>query len=99
MSLTPLQFVALLALAPVGGDSVVHAKRSPVPHTPPMTSPRVTKSPFGKLPDGTAVDGYTITNDRGTVMHVITYGGIITSLRTADKAGKVDDIVLGYDSL
>jgi aldose 1-epimerase len=64
-----------------------------------MSSPRVTKAPFGKLPDGTAVDGYTITNDRGTTMHVMTYGGIITSLRVADRTGKVDDIVLGFDSL
>jgi len=64
-----------------------------------MTPPHVTKAPWGKLPDGTTVDGYTITNDRGTEMHVITYGGIITSLKTRDRAGKVDDIVLGYDSL
>jgi aldose 1-epimerase len=64
-----------------------------------MTSPRVTKASFGKLPDGTAVDGYTISNDRGMTMHVMTYGGIITSLRVADKTGKVDDVVLGFDSL
>ena len=64
-----------------------------------MTSPRVTKATFGHLPDGTQVDGYTIRNDRGTTMHVITYGGIITSLRVADRAGKLDDIVLGFDSL
>ena len=32
-------------------------------------------------------------------MHVTTYGGIITSLRTADRTGKFSDIVLGYDSL
>jgi aldose 1-epimerase len=63
------------------------------------TAPRVTKAPFGRLPDGTNVDGYTITNSRGTTLHVITYGGIITSLRTADRAGAVEDIVLGFDSL
>jgi aldose 1-epimerase len=64
-----------------------------------MSSPRVTKALFGHMPNGSAVDGYTITNARGTTMHVITYGGIITSLRVADRAGKVDDIVLGFDSL
>ena len=63
------------------------------------TAPRVTKALFGRLPDGTTVDGYTIRNTRGTTMHVITYGGIITSLRTADRTGAVDDIVLGFDSL
>ena len=63
------------------------------------TAPRVTKAPFGRLPDGTNVDGYAIHNSRGTTLHVITYGGIITSLRTADRAGALDDIVLGFDSL
>ena len=67
--------------------------------TTPMTQPRVTKESFGRLPDGTPVDGYTIRNSRGVTMHVITYGGIITSLRVPDRTGHVDDIVLGFDSL
>jgi aldose 1-epimerase len=51
------------------------------------------------MPDGVQVDGYTLRNSRGTSMQVITYGAIITSLRTADARGHVDDIVLGFDSL
>ena len=69
------------------------------PVTASMTEPRVTKDSFGRLPDGTPVDGYTIRNSRGVTMHVITYGGIITSLRVPDRAGHFDDIVLGFDSL
>ena len=61
--------------------------------------PRVTRAPFGRLPDGTQVDGYTIRNARGTSLHVITYGAIITSLSTRDARGHFDDIVLGFDSL
>lgn len=64
-----------------------------------MMSPRITKAPFGRLPDGTPVDGYTIRNAGGTSLHVITYGAIITSLRVADRRGRLDDIVLGFDSL
>ena len=64
-----------------------------------MTSPRVSKALFGHMPDGTQVDGYTVRNSLGTSMHVITYGGIITSLRVADRAGRFDDVVLGFDSL
>ncbi|HET9514575.1 MAG TPA: galactose-1-epimerase, partial [Gemmatimonadales bacterium] len=60
---------------------------------------RVSQAPFGRLPDGALVEGYTIRNARGTSMHVITWGGIITSLRTRDRRGNFDDIVLGYDSL
>jgi aldose 1-epimerase len=29
----------------------------------------------------------------------MTYGGILISLRTPDRSGKTDDIVLGFDSL
>lgn len=64
-----------------------------------MTSSRVSVAPFGRMPDGTQVTGYTIRNARGASMHVITYGAIITSIRTADRTGRIDDIVLGFDDL
>ena len=67
--------------------------------TPDSTPPRVTQATFGRLPGGTQVDGYTIRNARGTSLQVITYGAIIASLRTADRRGHFDDIVLGFDSL
>jgi galactose mutarotase-like enzyme len=58
-----------------------------------------TRSPFGHLPDGRAVDQFTITNAHGVEVRVITYGAIITSIRTPDRSGHLDDIVLGFDSL
>jgi aldose 1-epimerase len=58
----------------------------------------ITKQAFGHTTDGTAVDLYTLAD--GKVEAKITnYGGIIVSLRTPDRDGKLDDIVLGYDSL
>ena len=54
---------------------------------------------FGHAPDGTAVDVFTFSNVRGTELRVITYGGIIVSLRTPDRDGKLDDIVLGHDDV
>lgn len=62
-------------------------------------SPAVTRSPFGTLPDGTAVELFTFSNANGIEVRAITYGGIIVSLRTPDRAGTLDDIVLGFDSL
>ena len=59
----------------------------------------VTKSDFGKLPDGTAVDLYTLRNRAGLEARIMTYGGIVVSLKTPDRTGKLDDIVLGFDSL
>jgi aldose 1-epimerase len=60
---------------------------------------RITKSDFGKLPDGESVFQYTVKNKNGVEMKIINYGGIITSLKTPDKKGVLEDIVLGYNSL
>ncbi|MCT8467266.1 galactose mutarotase [Chromohalobacter canadensis] len=62
-------------------------------------TPSVEKHRFGQLPDGREVEAYHLRNGHGIDMQVITYGGIITSLRTPDAQGNVDDIVLGFDSL
>jgi aldose 1-epimerase len=68
-------------------------------HAQESMSPRISKALFGRLPDGTEVDGYTIHNTSGMSLHVITYGAIITSLRTRDRQGRFEDIVLGFDDL
>ncbi len=58
----------------------------------------ITKQPFGHTADGTAVDIYTLADDK-LEARITNYGGIIVSLRTPDRNGKLDDVVLGYDSL
>jgi aldose 1-epimerase len=55
--------------------------------------------PFGKLPDGTPVESFTLTNAAGMEVGVIDYGGIVTSIRVPDRHGALADVVLGYDSL
>ena len=64
-----------------------------------MSRPSVTRAPFGSLADGTAVELFTLTNANGLEARAMSYGGIIVSLKTKDRTGKVDDIVLGYDDL
>jgi aldose 1-epimerase len=59
----------------------------------------ITKADFGKTPEGHAVELYTLRNAKGMEATIMTYGGIVTSLKVADKNGKFDDIVLGYDNL
>jgi aldose 1-epimerase len=59
----------------------------------------ITKQPFGKTKDGTAVDIYTLTNSRGVEARIMTYGGIVVSLKVPDRNGKLNDVVLGYDNL
>ena len=57
------------------------------------------RAPFGRTADGRPVELFTLTNAHGIEVRLTNYGGIITSLRTPDRSGRFDDIVLGYDSL
>ncbi|SEJ82193.1 aldose epimerase family protein [Pseudomonas sp. NFR16] len=54
---------------------------------------------FGKMPDGTTVEKYTLRNSLGMQATVITYGGTLQSLLVPDKHGKAEDVVLGFDDL
>jgi aldose 1-epimerase len=58
----------------------------------------ISKQPFGHTPEGTAVDLYSLGNGKLEV-GIMTYGGIIVSLRTPDRNGKLDDVVLGCNSV
>jgi aldose 1-epimerase len=51
------------------------------------------------MPDGKAVDVYTLTNARGMQVRAITYGAIIQAIRVPDRSGQLADVTLGYDSL
>lgn len=62
-------------------------------------APSVMRRHFGNLPDGREVYAFTLDNGRGIRLDAITYGGIIVSLETPDRAGQRGDIVLGYDDL
>ncbi len=49
--------------------------------------------------DDAPVTRYTLSNEQGVEVAIINYGGIITTLRTPDSNGQIDDIVLGFDTL
>src|SRR5690349_1906240 len=57
------------------------------------------KSDFGKTREGTPVALYTLTNKNGVEARITNYGGIVVSLKTPDRSGKLADIVLGFDSV
>ena len=59
----------------------------------------ITKSDFGTSPDGKLVELYTLANSKGMTATIMTYGGIVTSLKVPDKDGNISDVVLGYDNL
>jgi aldose 1-epimerase len=58
-----------------------------------------TQSDFGKLPDGTAIKLFTLTNQSGVQVKITNYGGIVVSLTEPDRKGAMADVVLGFDSL
>ncbi len=65
----------------------------------PTGDPCITRSPFGKTPDGTPVEVFTLNNGNGMEARICNYGGIVLSLRVPDKNGRLGDVVLGYDNL
>jgi aldose 1-epimerase len=58
----------------------------------------VTHSIFGKLPDGSVVEEYTLTSP-SVELKVISYGARVVALDTKDRNGKMGDIALGYNSI
>ena len=60
---------------------------------------KVNQQAYGKLPDGSPVDLYTLSNANGMQAGIITYGGAVVSLTAPDRNGKYDDIVLGMENL
>ena len=54
---------------------------------------------FGTTHEGAVVERFVLAADAGVSMTVITYGAIITSIRTPDRHGRAGDVALGYDNL
>jgi len=60
---------------------------------------KMQKQAFGKTEDGQQIDIYTLTNRNGVEARITNYGAALVSLKVPDRDGKVDDVVLGYDTL
>lgn len=54
--------------------------------------------PFGAV-EGEPVERHTLTNANGMEVAILTYGGIIQSIRVPDKNGTMADVVLGFDNI
>ena len=63
------------------------------------TASSITAKPFGTTFQGEKVTQYTLTNAKGASVSIITYGGIVTSLKVPDRSGKLADVVLGFKTL
>lgn len=98
MSNIGFSIVAAASLTVVAGCGGKSAPRAPAGEMM-ATTASVTRAPFGVTPGGDSVDLFTLTNPHGMEVRVMTYGGIIVSIKVPDRTGAFDDVVLGYDSL
>ncbi len=54
---------------------------------------------YGRTRSGETVEEFTLGNSAGMEVKIITYGGIITSIRVSDRHGKFANVALGFDNL
>jgi aldose 1-epimerase len=57
------------------------------------------KTDFGRMPGGTHIDLYVLTNRNGMSASITNFGATLVSVKVPDRNGKSADVVLGYDSL
>src|ERR1043166_2739910 len=60
---------------------------------------RIEVREFGKLPDGRAVQQFTLRNSGGMVTRFISYGAIITEIEAPDRTGALTNVLLGATTL
>ena len=54
---------------------------------------------YGTTIDGHSVDCFTLKITNGVEIDILNYGGVITSIKTPNKKGIIENIALNYDSL
>jgi aldose 1-epimerase len=99
----PAEPVAGAAPAPVTApattpDTTPATVAAGAPSTELTKDKALTEAPYGSV-GGKEVKLYTLKNKHGLVAKITNYGAIITELHVPDKAGKMADIVLGFDKL
>src|ERR1041385_7983410 len=81
--------VLLTAVVGVAGAGSSSAAPSP---------PTITKAPFGTA-NGQAVDIYTLTNSNRMEVKILTYGGILQSIRVPDRRNRFANVSLGFNNI
>ncbi len=59
----------------------------------------IAKKDWGTGPSGERIELYTLRNSKGMEAAITNYGGRLVNLRTPDRNGKFEDVVLGFDDL
>jgi aldose 1-epimerase len=91
--------VGVAVLAAIGLLAAVPSSAASAGDRGRQDAPSITREVFGTMPDGTEIDIYTLRNSRRMEITVITYGGIIQSIKVPDRRGRRDNVTLGFDNL
>src|SRR5437870_7999363 len=62
------------------------------------SAPTISSQPFGTA-DGQPVSLYTLTNSHQMEVKIMTYGGIIQSVKVPDKSQRFANVTLGFPTL
>ena len=54
---------------------------------------------FGRTPEGQAVTRFTLFNHNTMEVNLLNYGAAVHSICVPDRAGRVEDITLGCDTV
>ena len=57
------------------------------------------RAAYGTTQGGEAVDIFTMTNDHGMRVQLLSLGGVVTEIDVPDRAGRPDNVVLGLRTL
>ena len=87
--------LAILASAGMGSVGLVGC--ATMSKSTASSTDTINRAPFGKTPDGASVEIYTLRNRNGCEARILTYGGIVQSLKVPDRNGNFGDVVLGFD--
>ncbi|WP_089925898.1 aldose epimerase family protein [Caulobacter sp. UNC279MFTsu5.1] len=60
----------------------------------PALAATAARAPYGATAAGAPVEVFTLTNDRGMNVKVLSYGGVITQVNVPDRKGEVRNVVL-----
>ncbi len=59
----------------------------------------IRKETFGKTASGEQIGLYTLSNKKGMEVAITNFGATVVVLKVPDRAGKLADVVLGFDTL
>ncbi|MBE6728615.1 MAG: galactose mutarotase [Ruminococcaceae bacterium] len=63
-----------------------------------MSAVKITQQSLGKISTGEEIITYRLENGTGAYCNIVNYGGAITNIVVPDKNGKLDDVIIGYDT-